>query len=189
MNTSLITMLTATVDAATQPGRIIGFDAQLLWDLGMQLFNTAVIVIVLYVVLHKPLTAMLDKRKAGIAKDIDDAKAASADAAKLKADYEKRITTIDEEAAEILKEARAKALVREEQIIAEARKEAQSIKEKAANDIKLEQERVKDEMKTQMIDVSTLMASKFVALSIDEAKQNEIIDDIIKEMGDVQWLS
>ena len=32
-----------------------------------------------------------------------------------------------------------------------------------------------DEMKTQMIDVSTLMASKFVALSIDEAKQNEIM--------------
>ena len=62
-------------------------------------------------------------------------------------------------------------------------------KAKAEADIRLEQEKVKDEMKTQMIDVSTLMASKFVALSIDEAKQNEIIDEVIKEMGDVQWLS
>lgn len=184
MNTSLITML-----AAQQPGRVIGFDAQLIWDLGMQLFNTFVIVFVLYYFIHKPITAMLDKRKQGIAQNIDDAKAAKADAIELKADYEERIAKIDEEAAQILKDARAKALVREEEIIAEAKKEAESIKAKAAKDILLEQERVKDEMKTQMIDVSTLMASKFVALSIDEAKQSEIIDEIINEMGDVQWLS
>ena len=184
MNTSLITML-----AAEQPGRVIGFDAQLMWDLGMQLFNTFIIVIILYIFIHKPITAMLDKRKQGIAQNIDDAKAAKADAIELKADYEERIAKIDEEAAEILKAARAKALEREEQIIAEAKKEAQLIKEKAAKDILLEKERVKDEMKTQMIDVSTLMASKFVALSIDEAKQNEIIDEIINGMGDVQWLS
>ena len=184
MNTSLITML-----AAQQPGRVIGFDAQLMWDLGMQLFNTLIIVGILYIFIHKPVTAMLDKRKQGIAQNIDDAKAAKADAIELKADYEERIAKIDEEAAQILKEARAKALVREEQIIAEAKKEAQNIKEKAAKDILLEQERVKDEMKTQMIDVSTLMASKFVALSLDEAKQNEIIDEIINGMGDVQWLS
>lgn len=184
MNTSLITML-----AAEQPGRVIGFDAQLMWDLGMQLFNTFIIVFILYYFIHKPITAMLDKRKQGIAQNIDDAKAAKADAIELKADYEERIAKIDEEAAKILKDARAKALVREEQIIAEAKKEAQLIKEKAAKDILLEKERVKDEMKTQMVDVSTLMASKFVALSLDEAKQNEIIDEIINGMGDVQWLS
>lgn len=184
MNTSLITVL-----AANEPGRIIGFDAQLLWDLGMQLFNTFLIVILLYYILHKPVTAMLEKRKQGIAKNIDDAKAAKADAIELKAHYEEKITKIDEEAAEILKEARAKALAREEQIIAEARKEADEIRAKAASDIRLEKERVKDEMKAQMIDVSTLMASKFVTLSLDEAKQNEIIDEVIKEMGDVQWLS
>lgn len=184
MNTSLISVL-----AAEQAGRIIGFDAQLLTDLGMQLFNTFLIVIVLYMVLHKPVTAMLDKRKEGIAKNIDDAKAAKADAIELKAEYEQKIAKIDEEAAKLLKEARAKALAREEEIIAEARKEAEAIKAKAAADMALEQERIKDEIKTQMIDISTLMASKFVAFSIDEVKQNQIIDEVIEEMGDVQWLS
>ena len=185
MNTSFITMLSS----AELPGRIIGFDAQLLWDLGMQLFSTFVIVVVMYIFLHKPVTAMIEKRKKSIADNIDEAKAAKARAIELKADYEEKLTKVEEEAAAILKEARAKALAREEQIIAEARKEAEAIKEKAANDIRLEQERVKDEMKTQMIDVASLMAGKFVATSIDEAKQNEIIDEVIKEMGDVQWLS
>ena len=99
------------------------------------------------------------------------------------------MTKIQVESDAILKEARAKALAREEQIIAEGRAEAEAIKQKALNDMKLEQERVKDEMKQQMIEVSTLMASKFVAVSLDEQKHNEIIDEIIKEMGDVQWLN
>lgn len=185
MNTSLITVLAAT----KQPGRIIGFDAQLLTDLGLQLVSTLFIVVALYLILHKPVTAMLEKRKASIANEINEAKTSNQAAAKLKVDYEERIASINEEAAQILKEARSVALARQEQIIAEAKKDIEAMKEKAANDILLEQERVKDEMKTQMIDVSTLMASKFVAISIDENKHQEIINDIIKEMGDVQWLS
>lgn len=174
---------------ASEPGRIIGFDPQLLWDLGTQLFNTFLIVIVMYFVLHKPVSQMLEKRKQNIAKNIDEANTQKADAIELKANYEEKLVNIEAEAAEILKEARAKALAREEQIIAAARSEAQEIKAKAESDIKLEEERVKDEIKTQMINVSTLMASKLVALSLDEAKQKAIIDEVIEEMGDVAWLS
>ena len=44
-------------------------------------------------------------------------------------------------------------------------------------------------MKNELIEVSTLMAGKFVSGNLDKDKQNEIIDDIIKEMGDVNWLN
>ncbi len=185
MNTSFITVLSA----AAEPGRIIGFDAQLLFDLAEQWFATMIIVFILYKLLFKPVTEFLDKRKAGILKNIDDANMSKAEAMELKKNYELRLSKIEDEANQILKDTRAKALIREEQIIKEAREEAENIKRKALNDIKLEQERVKDEMKKEMIEISTIMASKFVTSSIDEAKQSELIDDIIKEMGDVQWLS
>ena len=90
MNTSLITVLAAT----ELPGRIIGFDAQLLTDLGLQLFSTLVIVVALYFILHKPVTAMLDKRKQAIANEINEAKATNVNAAKLKADYEDRKSVV-----------------------------------------------------------------------------------------------
>ncbi len=183
MNTSFITLL------ATEPGRIIGFDTQLLVDLGLQLTSTLIIILVMYKLLFGPMTAFLDKRKNSIAKDINDAKLTKKDADQLKLDYEQKLAKIDEEASQILKETRAKALAREEQILQEAKKEADSIKEKALSDIKLEQERVKAEMKQQMIELSTMMASKFVVASIDEAKHHQIIDEIIEEMGDVQWLN
>lgn len=185
MNTSLITVLSA----GDLPGRIIGFDMQLLTDLGLQLISTLIIVIALYWILHKPVSEMLEKRKLGIAKDINEAKLANQAADKLKNDYESKLVGIEDEAAKILKDARATALARQEQMLVEAKKDIEAMKAKAANDILLEQEKVKDEMKSQMIDVSTLMASKFVTLSIDESKHQEIINDIIKEMGDVQWLS
>ena len=68
------------------------------------------------------------------------------------------------------------------------REEAEVIKTKAFKDIELEKERVQAEMKAEMIEVASLMASKFVAASMDENKQNELVDEMIKEMGDVQWL-
>ena len=184
MNTSFITVL-----AAEEAGRIIGFDTQLLWDLGLQWISTFIIIFILYKILFKPVTEFLDKRKDGIAHTIDEARTSKASALELKAEYEAKLAKIEEEADQILKDARAKAVAREEQIIAEAKQEAESIKAKALKDINLEQERVKDEMKQQMIDVSTMMASRFVATSLDEAKHQEMIDDIIKEMGDVQWLN
>ncbi|PHV69860.1 ATP synthase F0 subunit B [Sporanaerobium hydrogeniformans] len=185
MNTSFITVLSA----ATEPGRIIGFDVQLLFDLAEQWFATMVIVFILYKLLFKPATDFLDKRKVGIAKNIDDANKSKVEAIELKKNYESKLAKIEDEANQILKDTRAKALLREEQIIKEAKEEAENIKRKALDDIKLEQERIKDELKKEMIEVSTIMASKFVSASIDETKQNEMIDDIIKEMGDVQWLS
>jgi F-type H+-transporting ATPase subunit b len=184
LNTSFITLL-----AADEPGKIIGFGIDLPWDLMLQWLSLIVIVVILYKLLFKPVTEFLDKRKEGIAKTIDEAKGQKATALGLKADYEAKLTHIEEEASQILKDTRAKALVREEEIIRAAKEEAEAIKAKALTDMKLERERIKDELKKEMIEVSTLMAGKFVKSAIDETKHNEFIDEIIKEMGDVQWLN
>ncbi len=184
MNTSFITLL-----AATEPGKIIGFDLPLLWDLSLIWISLFVIIWILYKLLFKPVTDFLDKRKNTIAETINDATSKKASAIQLKADYEAKLRNIKDEANQILKDTRAKALVREEEIIKAAKEEAENIKQKAQSDIKLEQERIKDELKKEMIEISTIMASKFVSASIDEAKHHALIDETIKEMGDVQWLS
>jgi F-type H+-transporting ATPase subunit b len=184
LNTSFITLL-----SASEPGKIIGFGIDLPWDLMLQWLSLFVIIWILYKLLFKPVTDFLDKRKEGIAKTIEEAKGQKTSALELKADYETKLTQIKEEANQILKDARAKALVREEEIIKAAKEEAEMIKQKALNDIKLEQERVKDDMKKEMIELSTMMASKFVGVSIDETKHHDLIDETIREMGAMQWLS
>ncbi|MGL4736738.1 MAG: F0F1 ATP synthase subunit B [Cellulosilyticaceae bacterium] len=185
MSATFTTLLTA----APEPSKIIEFSMVTVWDWAIQVFALLFIIWILSKILFKPVTEFLEKRKAMIAGEINEATTAKNDAAALKVQYQEKIAHIEDEANAILKEARAKALVREEQIIAAAKEEADTIKVKAMQDIKLEEERVKAQMKEEMIEVASLMASKFVSTSMDESKQHQLIDEIITEMGDVQWLN
>ncbi len=168
--------------------KIIEFSMVTVWDWFVQLLALFLIIYILYKLLFKPVTEFLEKRQALIASDMQQAETAKTSANTLKAEYEQKIAHIEDERDTILKDARAKALKNEEQIIASAHEEADAIKAKALRDIALEQERVQAEIKTQMIEVANLMASKFVAESMNEDKQNQLVDEMIKEMGDVEWL-
>lgn len=168
--------------------KIIEFSMVTVWDWFVQLFALFLIIFILYKLLFKPVTEFLEKRQALIAADLQQAESAKASAHTLKSDYEQKIAHIEDERNAILKEARARALKNEEQIVASAHEEAGEIKAKALRDITLEQERVQSEIKTQMIEVANLMASKFVEESMNEDKQNQLVDEMIKEMGDVEWL-
>ena len=169
--------------------KIIEFSFPTVWDGVLQALAIFLIIFILYKLLFKPVTEFLDKRRAFIAGELSDAETAKHDAHGLKKNYEAKLLHINDEADSILKDARQKAIRREEEIIAAAKVEAEAIKLKAMQDIALEENRVRAEMKDEMIEVASLMASKFVETSIDEKKQEAIIDDMIKEMGDVSWLN
>ena len=51
----------------------------------------------------------------------------------------------------------------------------------------LEKDKVRDEMKQEIVHVASAMAGKFVAASMDEDKQAQLIDETLKEMGDETW--
>ncbi|OOO00256.1 MAG: ATP synthase F0 subunit B [Epulopiscium sp. Nele67-Bin004] len=159
------------------------------WDWFWQLLALGLIIFILRRLLFQPVSDFIEKRRAAIAEDVNSATDAKKQANNMKAEYENKIKNINNEADEILKNARAKALAREQQIIDEAKEEANAIRTKATADIKLEQEKAKAEMKAEMIEVAALMASKFVTTSIDDAKQTKLISEVIDEMGDVSWLS
>ena len=86
-----------------------------------------------------------------------------------------------------MKEAREKALKQESSIIEQARQESETIRNRALADIEREKAKVTDEMKREIIEVASLMAGKFVASSIDSEKHNDLINEVIEQMGDVSW--
>ncbi|OOB79800.1 MAG: ATP synthase F0 subunit B [Epulopiscium sp. Nuni2H_MBin001] len=158
------------------------------WEWFWQVLALVIIVLILKKLLFKPVSDFLEKRRQLIANDVQSAANSRKQAQALEMDYNNKIAHINQEADMILKDARAKALARESQIIDEAKQEALAIKEKAQEDIRLEQEKVKAEIKAEMIEVAALMASKFVQSSMDKSKQDVLIAEIIDEMGDVSWL-
>lgn len=176
-----------TEEAST--GRIFGLDAQLLFDILVQGLAVFLLFIFLTNILINPVRKVLETRQAKIKDDMESAAKDKEAAAKLKAEYDEKIQNADAEAGEILASARKRAVKNEENIVAEAKVEANRIISRANQEAELEKSRVKDEVKQEIIGVATVMAGKIVESSMDEAKQQSLIDETLKEMGDDTWLN
>ena len=169
--------------------RLFGLDAQTLFDAGIVAVNMFVLFIFVSYFLLNPVRNLLEKRKERIANDRNQAEKDKLEAAKLKEDYDAKIKNVEKDAEAILSEARKKALKNEERIVAEAKEEAARIIAHAKNEAELEKKKVQDELKKEIIAVATLMASKVAAVSVDEATQNALIEETLKEIGESTWQS
>lgn len=170
-------------------GRIFGLDAQLIFDACVLAVNIFLLFILLSYLLFNPVRAVLKKRQDRITETREQANKDKADANALKEEYTKKLANVQKEAEEILSEARKKGLSNQERIISEAKAEAARIIEFAKQEAELEKKKVADEVKQEIIKVSTIMANKVVAANIDESKQEELINDTLREIGDSTWLS
>lgn len=170
-------------------GFILSLDFDLLKDIAFQLLNTVILCGVLSYLLYKPVSNFMRNRRERIASQISSAESQLKSAEKLKAEYAEKIKNIEKEKDVILEQARSRASKKEQEIILEAKKEADTLKNRAIIEIQREQEKAKDEIKKQIIEVSSLMASRFISASIDESQQNKLVDEVISDLGDVKWLS
>lgn len=181
------------LDAATETGdygtRIFGLDSQLIFDAVVLAINIFILFILLSYFLFNPVRDMLKKRQDKITEDRENAARDKADAKAFKEEYDEKLKGVNKEVEAILAAARKKALENEERIISEAKEEAARIIEHARNEAELEKRKAADDVKKEIIKVSTLMAGKVVAASIDEKKQEELINQTLGEIGDSTWLS
>ena len=119
--------------------------------------------------------------------DIENAKKDKEEAALLKSEYDDKLKNVDKEADKILADARKKAMLREEQIVDDAKAEAGRIIERANVEAELEKKKAADDMKKEMIAVATIMAGKVVSASIDTTIQESLVDETLNEMGEKTW--
>ncbi|MCH5273679.1 MAG: F0F1 ATP synthase subunit B [Lachnospiraceae bacterium] len=170
-------------------GYIFGLTPQLLLDALILLLAVGFMFVLLSYLLFNPARDMLNKRREKIAKEMEEAAQERDDAAQFKAEYDAKLKAADKEVEAILSEGRKKALKREDEIVNEAKTEAARIMERASREIELEKNKMKDEVKREMVAVATVMAGKFVASSLNEEKQAQLIDEALNEMGDDTWRS
>lgn len=176
------------LDAASAPeSRVLGFDAQFLQEVGFIWVNTAVLVAVLAFILYKPVKTFMEKRADRIRAQIVSAENTQNEAMALKEEYAQKVQEIDKERIEILDEARKKAIVRSEEIIRDARKEADIIRGHAKSDIALEIERVQHEMNIQLIELSTTMAGTFIKSSLTSDEHERLVSKALADLGDIKW--
>ncbi len=169
--------------------RIFGLDPQLLFQLCFQILSVFLLFLLGSYLLIEPVRKILNARKERIMREQQEAKESRDEAVRFKEEYDKKLKEIDREAEQILSDARKKALRREEEIIADARQEAERIITAARNEAELEKSRVKDEVKQEIISVAALMSEKIIGEAVDQRRQDAIFEQTLKEMGEETWLS
>ena len=169
--------------------RLFDLDFQLLHDAVITAVAVFVLFLFLSYMLFKPTRELLRKRQERIQTDLDSAKNDKEEALSLKNEYEAKMAGAQKDADAVLSEARQKAVKNEEQIISKAKDEAANIIRQAQNEAELEKQKAADEIKTQIIDVASLMAGKVVAAGIDTNIQDSLIEETLKEVGESTWQS
>ena len=131
------------------------------------LVNTLIIFILFRIFLFKPVGKVLDKRNEMAAAEIAEAKLAKA----------------KEEAAEIMKQATARAQRREEEIINDANQKAAEIRARAEENIERDRQSAVNEIKDQISDIVIMAASSVVEKELS-AKDNEaLINSFLENVG------
>jgi F-type H+-transporting ATPase subunit b len=168
---------------------MFGLDQQTFVGIVIQFVNYSVLAFILTYLLYKPVREFLAKRSARIQDQLRYAESEVTSANALKAEYETAMKGIENEKVTILEEARRQASARTKQKLEDARSEAEHIKERAMHEIELEHERVKDEMKKTIINVSSAMAARFLTRSIDAEAHERLYDEIMSELEEMAWHS
>lgn len=172
---------------AVPEGRVFGLDQQTLIDIAFQLFNVCFLAAVLGFILYKPVRKFLQERADRISGQLSDAETKMIQADKLKLEYEKKLKEIDAERVKILDAARNSAAEKSNHILHEARDEAALIIKRAEESIEKEKERLKKEAKLHIIQLSSLMAAKFVQQSIDSSAQDKLFEETLAELEEATW--
>ena len=170
-------------------GRVFALDAQMFFSVGIILFNVILLAVALSFILYKPVREFMRKRTERIEAQFSLAANDVLKANELKAQYEEKLKNIEVERSEILETAQKLAAEKSKQIVEEAKREANTVKERAMAEVQMERAQFKEEAKASILDLSSAMAEKFMMRAIDSETQNKLFDETIKELEETVWLS
>ena len=154
------------------------------WTALFVLLNFLVLFFVAKKFLFKPVKEMIDSRQ----KEIDDmyaeADAAKANAEAMEAEYKSRLADAQETSDTLVKEAMARGKNREEEIVRQANREADAIREKATQDIAREKQKALNDAKDEISSIALEIAGKVIGESMDGEKQQKLVDNFLAELGE-----
>ncbi len=141
------------------------------------------LLIVLRRIAWGPLLNAVEARENRIAESLEKAESAQKNAEKLLAEQQEKLAAAQEEMQQLVKEGKQVAEKMKNDIVEQARDEAQKIKERAKADIDRERETMIASLKAEVAEIVFDATSKLIGVVVDKDKHQKIIDDSIANMG------
>jgi F-type H+-transporting ATPase subunit b len=142
-----------------------------------QIFNFAILCILLYAWAYKPILNMMNNRKQKIAQGLEDARIAGEARANAEQDAAKILADAQNKANQVVRESTDRAEAAALEIRAAADAEATKEREAALAEIEAERDRMLGDLRAQIAALAIAAAQKLVGESLDEKRQHALIDE------------
>ena len=159
----------------------IGFNP---WTALFTLLNMVLTFLILKKFLFKPVKKMIDDRQKEIDDLFADATQAKEQAETMREDYSRRLAEAKDTSAQIVSEATQEANRRGDEIVRQARLDADALREKANSDIALERKKALNEVKNDISRIALDIAGKVVEKELDPKEHERLIEGFLRDMGD-----
>ena len=156
------------------------------WTALFVLLNFLLLFFVAKKFLFVPVKKMIDSRQQEIDDMYAQAQSAQDSAKAMEAEYQTKLETAQQTSDRLVKEAVARGKSREEEIIRQANREADAIREKASADIAREKKQAVNDAKNEISALAMEIAGKVVGESLDAAQQEKLVDSFLEELGEQQ---
>lgn len=165
-------------------GTALDFISINIWHILMAIGNLLILVLLLKKFLFKPVNDIIAKREAEVNKTYSDADDALNKANSDKQLYEQKLIDAKQEADELIKTATEHAKAQSNEIVANAKLEAEHRRLAADADIELAKKKAVNEVKDSISDMVISLAERVVEKELDEKAHSKLIDEAIDSLGD-----
>ncbi len=155
-----------------------------IWDTLISLINLILLFLIVKIFLFKPVNNMLAKRQSELDEQYEAAEEAKRKAEENKALWDEKIAAAANETEEMIKNAQDSAKRQGEIIVSKAKEKAEGIVRQAENQAIYEKKKAEEEIKQEIVEVSTALANKLLEREINADDHRDIIDSFIQNIGD-----
>lgn len=146
-----------------------------------QLINFAIVAVILWFLILKPLTKKMSERQKMIEQSIDNAKKIETNLGMSERKYQEKIDQAKIDANKIMEKAQQEALLVAGNLKEKAKQEIELLVEQARKNIKIEKADMMSEVKKEAASLVVAAVEKIISEKIDSIKDNKMIAEAIKD--------
>ena len=152
-----------------------------IWKLGFQIVNFLLLLYLLNRFLFKRVLRLLDERQTKISQGLEDAETAARDRELARAEREAALAEARREAEAMVQRAAKTAEATSAEILAEAKASAEQITTRAREEISAEKDRALAEIRGEVADLALEAAGKLIGAEMDAPTQRRLVKQFLSE--------
>lgn len=143
----------------------------------VQIFNFAIIFVVLRAWIYKPVMGLLEKRRMAIAQGLEDARIAAEARENAEKEAQRIISEAQNKASQVVREAAERAEEAGKDIITAVEADAAKKRDEARAEADREKERILGDLREQVASLAIAAAGRIIGESLDQQRQHALIDE------------